>query len=130
MNFQAKELVKTFYKYYPYTRYIFKQPKSLSGCPFSSMNLSEFIVLDENSVHLKFKTLKGEMLMFSMNDLADHVQDAVRKTVLSDFGSFAFACLNNNHLDRTELDNVLETQKKLLEEKYGTVLVRENSKLY
>lgn len=128
MNFYVEDLIRNFYKYYPYTRYIFEQPKAIGGGSFGCLNLSEFIVIDEDSAHLKFKTLKGETLMFSIDSLSDRVQLEVRNTILRDFGSFAYACLGNDHLDRTELDSVLEKQKKLLEEKYGAALERNNTK--
>lgn len=136
-----EDFLNVFNEYYPFERYIFKEPKSI-GMTFDDMLLTELFVpyteiepvLDENNKLLYFTSIPynevyvkvvgnaGEMRIGYL-DFEEHIRTMIRCNFIEDFGGYEYEGLYVDHDDEGD-DNasliaVLKNQKALIEEKYG-----------
>lgn len=136
-----EDFLNVFNEYYPFERYIFKEPKSI-GMTFDDVLLTEFFcpyteikpVLDENNKLLYFTSIPynevyvkvvgnaGEMRIGYL-DFEEHIRTMIRCNFIEDFGGYEYEGLYVDHDDEGD-DNasliaVLKNQKALIEEKYG-----------
>ena len=138
-----KEFIGTYNKYYPFERYILKNPKKINYLfddallcelfiPSTEikpiMNEGEFVGftrIDDDDIYIKLKTSAGEIRM-AYYDFNDHVREEIRHIIISDFGGYEWECLYIENEDDDDLAIALQIQKKLIEEKYGTCNVKDN----
>lgn len=136
-----EDFLNVFNEYYPFERYIFKDPKPI-GMTFDDVLLTEFFcpyteikpVLDENNKLLYFTSIPynevyvkvvgnaGEMRIGYL-DFEEHIRTMIRCNFIEDFGGYEYEGLYVDHDDEGD-DNasliaVLKNQKALIEEKYG-----------
>lgn len=140
---RIEEFINEFNEYYPFERYIVKNPKSIVYL-FDDALLTELfipsteikpIVLDgqfmgfteipKNEICVKVKGPSGEM-RFALFDFADAVIEDIMWIVISDFGGYEWESLYVDHEDDNEdLKIALLEQKRLIEEKYGECNVKD-----
>ena len=142
MSDYDKEFLTGFNEYYPFERYIFKEPKSI-GNLFDDLLLTEIFVpateitpiLDENGrvitfteinsddVYVKVKGCAGEMRI-GYFDFAEHIRENIRDAFKEDIGDYVYECLFVDYEDRSDLMKELELQQKLIITKYGKCRVK------
>ena len=138
-----KDFIDTYNEYYPFERYIVKNPQQINYL-FDDVLLCELFIpsteikpiihegefvgftkINDDDVYIKLKTSAGEIRM-AYYDFNDHIREEVRHIIISDFGHYEFECLYVEHEDDSDLSIALQIQKKLIEEKYGTCNVKDN----
>lgn len=133
-----REFITIFNEFYPFDRYIIKEPKSINPI-FDDLILMELFVPDTeikpvlhnghvvyftninpNEVYIKIKGKAGEMRI-AYYDLAEHIRDEIIEIILNDMGSYNWQSLyvQDEDEDLPDLEEMLNTQKSLIEEKYG-----------
>lgn len=133
----VRDFINVFNEYYPFERYIMKQPKKINSL-FDDAYLTELfipsteikpIVLDgqfigftkipNDEIYVKVKGSAGEM-RFSLFDFSDSVIDGIIWFVILDMGQYEWESLYVEHEDGSEdLKRTLLEQKRLIAEKYG-----------
>ena len=147
MNNYDKDFINTFNEYYPFERYIFKEPKSI-GLTFDDALLTEIFVpcteikpilnpdgsfarftrLNPNEVYVKIKGSAGEM-RFGYVDFNDHVRGQIRWNFVEDIGQYNYEMLYvepEDENDNAELKELLKEQLRLIKEKYGECKIKNN----
>lgn len=141
-----KEFINTFNEYYPFERYIVKNPEKINYL-FDDVLLTELFVpsteikpviyhggfigfthINDDEIYIKLKTNVGEFRM-AYYDFDDSIREEIRRIIISDFGGYEWESLYVEHEeddDFNELKNVLKIQKKLIEEKYRVCNVKDN----
>lgn len=138
-----KEFIGTYNEYYPFERYIVKNPKKINYL-FDDAILCELFIpsteikpimhdgefvgftqINDDDIYVKLKTSAGEIRM-AYYDFNDHIREEIRSIIISDFGGYEWECLYVEHEDDDDLAIALQIQKKLIEEKYGTCNVKDN----
>lgn len=141
-----KEFINTFNEYYPFERYIVKNPEKINYL-FDDVLLTELFVpsteikpvvyhggfidftrINDNEIYIKLKTTVGEFRM-AYYDFDDSIREEIRRIIISDFGGYEWESLYVEHEeddDFNELKDVLKIQKKLIEEKYGVCNIKDN----
>lgn len=138
-----KDFIGTFNEYYPFERYIVKNPKKINYL-FDDAILCELFIpsteikpimhegefvgftqINDDDIYIKLKTSAGEIRM-AYYDFNDHIREEIRRIIISDFGGYEWECLYVEHEDDDDLAIALQIQKKLIEEKYGTCNVKDN----
>ncbi len=144
-----KEFINTFNEYYPFERYIVKNPEKINYL-FDDVLLSELFIpsteikpiihegcfvgfthINDNEIYLKLKC-KNECddnwVEFKMAyyDFDDHIREEIRNIIISDFGGYEWECLYVEPDDFNKLKEALQIQKKLIEEKYGVCNIKDN----
>lgn len=138
-----KEFIGTYNEYYPFERYILKNPKKINYL-FDDALLCELFIpsteikpiihegkfvgftrINDDDIYIKLKTSAGEIRM-AYYDFNDHVREEIRGIIISDFGGYEWECLYVENEDDNDLAIALQLQKKLIEEKYGTCNVKDN----
>lgn len=147
-----KEFINTFNEYYPFERYIVKNPKKINYL-FDDVLLSELFVpsteikpimheggfvgftrINDNEIYIKLKC-KNECddnwveFRMAYYDFDDSIREEIRRIIISDFGGYEWESLYVEHEeddDFGELKEVLKIQKRLIEEKYGVCNVKDN----
>ena len=147
-----KEFVNTFNEYYPFERYIVKNPKRINYL-FDDVLLSELFIpsteikpvvyeggftdftrINDDEIYIKLKC-KNECddnwveFRMAYYDFDDHVREEIRGIIISDFGGYEWESLYVEHEeddDYNELKDALKIQKKLIENKYGVCNVKDN----
>lgn len=136
-----ENFLSLFNEYYPFERYIIKDPKPLN-CLFDDVLLTEIFVpyteikpimyngsfidytsINKDDVYVKIKGKAGEM-RFGYFDFNDHIRDEIREIVFGDIGEFALEGLYVDEeegvpVNKEDLIEMLNIQKRLIEEKYG-----------
>ena len=147
-----KEFVNTFNEYYPFERYIVKNPKRINYL-FDDVLLSELFIpsteikpvvyeggftdftrINDDEIYIKLKwknECDDNLVEFRMAyyDFDDHVREEIRGIIISDFGGYEWESLYVEHEeddDYNELKDALKIQKKLIEDKYGVCNVKDN----
>ena len=147
MNNYDKEFLNVFNEYYPFERYIFKEPKSL-GLTFDDAVLTEIFVpyteikpilnpdgsfarftkLNPNEVYVKIKGNAGEM-RFAYIDFNEHIREQIRWNFVEDIGQSNYELLYvdpEDEDDNAELKELLKEQLRLIKEKYGECKIKNN----
>jgi hypothetical protein len=138
-----KEFIGTYNEYYPFERYIVKNPKKINYL-FDDALLCELFVpsteikpiihdgefvgftqINDDDIYIKLKTSAGEFRM-AYYDFNDHIREEIRNIIISDFGGYEWECLYVEHEDDDDLAIALQIQKKLIEEKYGVCNMKDN----
>lgn len=143
MNDYDKEFLTVFNEYYPFERYILKNPKSI-GNLFDDLLLTEIFVpkteiepisgkngsiimfteINSDDIYVKVKGCAGEMRI-GYFDFAEHIRENIRDTFKEDIGDHVYECLFTDHEDRSDLMKELELQQKLIVTKYGKCKIKE-----
>ena len=143
MNNYDEEFLSVFNEFYPFERYILKNPKSIDNL-FDDLLLTEIFVprteiepiLDHNGelitftkmntddIYIKVKGYAGEMRL-GYFDFEEHIRENIRDIFYEDFGDYAYECLYVDHEDRSDLMKELDLQKKLITAKYGRCKIKE-----
>ena len=144
MNYD-EQFINNFNGYYPFERYILKEPKQVNSLfddvllteifiPSTEIkpitddngNLITFTEVPEDEIYVKLKGPGGEFRM-AYFDLASHIREEIRYSVILDFGQYEWECLYVDHEDDDdELKEALQTQKDKIIEKYGSCEVKNN----
>lgn len=148
MSDYDKEFMDTFNEYYPFERYIVKEPKQINYL-FDDVILTELFVpsteikplVDENGVFLhgftkinnddiyvKLKCCDSEFRM-AYYDFEEHIREEIRRIILTDFGSYEWESLYVDYGDEDadeELKEALLTQKQIITNKYGECNIKTN----
>jgi hypothetical protein len=144
-----REFISTFNEYYPFERYIVKNPKRINYL-FDDVLLSELFVpsteikpvmyeggftgftcINDDEIYIKLKC-KNECddnwveFRMAYYDFDNSIREEIRNIIISDFGGYEWECLYVEYEDDNDLAIALQTQKKLIEEKYGTCNVKDN----
>jgi hypothetical protein len=147
-----KEFINTFNEYYPFERYIVKNPKKINYL-FDDVLLSELFVpsteikpimhegyfvgftqINDDEIYIKLKC-KNECddnwveFRMAYYDFDDSIREEIRNIIISDFGGYEWESLYVEHEeddDFNELKEALQIQKKLIEDKYGVCNVKDN----
>lgn len=137
------DFINSFNEYYPFERYIVKNPKKINYL-FDDALLCELFVpsteikpiihdgefvgftqINDDDIYIKLKTSAGEFRM-AYYDFNDHIREEIRNAIISDFGGYEWECLYVEHEDDDDLAIALQIQKKLIEEKYGVCNMKDN----
>ena len=144
MNYN-EDFINTFNEYYPFERYIVKEPKRVNYL-FDDVVLTELFIpsteikplVDENDkfqgftkinddeiyVKLKCKDVEFRMAYF---DFDEHIREEIRHIIYNDFGQYEWECLYVDHEDsEEELKEALQIQKNKIIEKYGSCEIKES----
>lgn len=144
--------IDTFNEYYPFERYIVKNPKKINYL-FDDALLCELFIpsteikpiihdgdfvgftrINDDDIYIKLKC-KNECddnwveFRMAYYDFNDHVREEIRRIIISDFGGYEWECLYvepDEDDDFNELKEALQIQKKLIEEKYGVCNIKDN----
>jgi hypothetical protein len=141
-----KEFINTFNEYYPFERYIVKEPKKINYL-FDDVLLTEIFVpgteikpeihngnfigftsIDDEEIYIKLKTSVGEIRL-AYYDFNDHIREEIREIIISDFGGYEWQSLyveDEEDEENKELYQALETQYKLIKEKYNECTIKKN----
>ena len=151
MNNYDKEFLNVFNEYYPFERYIFKEPKSI-GLTFDDAVMTEIFVpyteikpilnpdgsfarftkLNPNEVYVKIKGNAGEM-RFAYIDFNDHIREQIRWNFVEDLGQCNYELLyveSENENDTAELKELLKEQSRLIKDKYGDCKIKNNRLIF
>ena len=147
-----KEFINTFNEYYPFERYIVKNPKRINYL-FDDVLLTELFIpsteikpvvyeggftyftrINDDEIYIKLKCKnecddKWVEFRMAYYDFDDHVREEIRGIIISDFGAYEWESLYVEHEeddDFNELKDSLKIQKKLIEDKYGVCNVKDN----
>lgn len=146
------DFINSFNEYYPFERYIVKNPKKINYL-FDDVLLSELFVpsteikpimheggfvgftrINDDEIYIKLKC-KNECddnwveFRMAYYDFDDSIREEIRGIIISDFGAYEWECLYvepDEDDDLDELKEALQIQKKLIEEKYGVCNVKDN----
>lgn len=140
-----KEFIDLINEYYPFERYIVKEPKKINYL-FDDALLTEIFIpgteiepiMDENScrllgftsvvddeIYIKLKCGESEIRM-AYYDFAEHIREEIRYIVMEDFGGNEWQDLYVETEDCSNLKRALELQKELIIEKYGECKIKDN----
>lgn len=149
-----KDFLNTFNEYYPFERYIVKEPKRINYL-FDDVVLTELFVpstelkpiirdgkyvgstqINDDDIYVKLKTSSGEFRM-AYYDFNDHIREEIRSVIIDDFGGWEWECLYISYDDGDDenedqqcadkvLSDALQTQKKLIKDKYGVCNIKDN----
>ncbi len=142
-----EEFIEIFNNYYPFVKYILKVPKSLGfiydDCVLTELFIPYFEakpVLDRNGdlsyftkrnyeeLYCKIQGPAGEMRIAYL-DFGEHIQETIRFMVIQDLGPENWQSLyveyDENDYSK-ELESELRLQKKLIQDKYGSVDIKDN----
>ena len=140
-----KEFVNTFNEYYPFERYIVKEPKQINYL-FDDVVLTElfvpsteikpcvdeegvfhgFISLNNEDIYVKLKCGDAEFRM-AYYDFKEHIREEIRVTVIRDFAEWESLYVDYGDEDMNEeLKKALLIQKQLITNKYGKCDIKSN----
>lgn len=141
-NDYDNQFLNIFNEYYPFERYIVRNPKSIGNLfddallleifiptteitPIidDSGNLLSFTSIEDDSIYIKIKG-PGEMRL-GYFDFSDHIRENIRNIIIEDFGKYEWECLYVDHEDMEELNKLLFEQKSLIEEKYTLCFIKD-----
>jgi len=143
---RIEEFISEFNSYYPFERYIVKNPKPINHL-FDDVVVTELFVPDteikpivengrfvghtqinNDEIYIKLKGNAGEMRL-ALYDLADTVIYDIVGDIIHDFGDYEWEGLYVEHeeIDGENNDSLkiaLLEQKRLIEEKYGECVIK------
>jgi hypothetical protein len=147
-----KEFIDTFNEYYPFERYIVKNPKKINYL-FDDVLLSELFIpsteikpvmhegcfvgftrINDDEIYIKLKCKNkcdDNWIEFRMAyyDFDNHIREEIRHIIISDFGGYEWESLYVEHEgddECNELKEALQIQKKLIKDKYGVCTIKDN----
>lgn len=146
MNDYDERFVDIFNTYYPFEKYIVKDPKPLGLLFSEDVLLTEIFVphtkcnvitddcgncigfhyIDFQKIYIKVKTSVGE-ICFGYADFREHIRENIRDIIISDIGDYEWECLYVDNEDSKEvLKPVFEEQYRLITEKYGSCYLKDS----
>lgn len=147
-----KEFINTFNEYYPFERYIVKEPKRINYL-FDDVLLTELFIpsteikpvmhegefigftrIDDDEIYIKLickDECNDNWVEFRMAyyDFNNHIREEIRHIIISDLGDYEYESLYVEHEgddECNELKKALQIQKKLIEDKYGVCNIKDN----
>ena len=138
MSSYDKDFIETFNEYYPFERYVVKEPKRINYL-FDDVVLIELFVpsteikpcvdeegvfhgftsIDNEDIYVKLKCGDSEFRM-AYYDFNDHIREEIRVMVIKDFTEWESLYIDYDDEDAyEELKEALLTQKQLITNKYG-----------
>ena len=146
MTNQDEEFINNFNEYYPFERYIVKNPQKINYL-FDDVLITEIFIPDteikpylhngkvtgwskvnNDEIYIKLKGEAGEM-RFAYFDFDESVRETIRGIIYEDFGQYEWQSLYVEYDDKDDyldLQEVLLEQKKLITDKYGECNIKEN----
>lgn len=148
MNCYDDQFLGIFNEYYPYERYILKEPKPINYLFDDALLLEVFIPsteikpvlnpdnslltftkINEDEVYIKIQSSAG-IMRFSYFDFSDGIRETIRNLVMDDFGDYEWESLYVDHEDGSDsLKSVFKLQESLILEKYGVCNFKDNYKI-
>ena len=145
MNDYDKEFLSVFNEYYPFERYILKEPRSL-GNLFDDLLLTEIFVpkteidpvfgengriinftdFNQDDIYIKVKGNAGEMRL-GYFDFSEDIREQIRSLIVEDISPYEYECLYVDYDNMDELVDELKHQKELITTKYGDCNIKESS---
>ena len=142
-----EDFVNTFNEYYPFERYIIKEPKKINYL-FDDAVLTEIFIpsteikpyvddngvfhgwnkVDVDEIYVKLKCCDTEFRM-AYYDFNDHIREEIRSIFYQDFGEYEWQSLYVEYEEEYEYDELkeaLQTQKQLITDKYGECQIKDN----
>lgn len=142
-----REFLSIFNEFYPFERYIVKDPKPITYL-FDDAILTEIFVpyteiehlidntghcyhttsiLDNSdSIYVKIKGPAG-IMRFCYFDFSSYIRETIRDIIINDMGKYEYESLYVDHEDgEPELVEMLKQQKKLIAEKYGECNIKKS----
>lgn len=147
-----KEFINTFNEYYPFERYIVKNPKKINYL-FDDVLLTELFVpgteikpvvyeggftdftrINDDEIYIKLKC-KNECddnwveFRMAYYDFDDHIREEIRGIIISDFGAYEWESLYVECEEgeyNEDLAQALKLQHKLVKDKYGVCSMKDN----
>ena len=143
MNYD-KEFLSVFNEYYPFERYIVKEPKPI-GNLFDDAFLTEIFVpeteikpifnsngsfsrytrINDDEIYVKIKGPAGEM-RFGYYDFEEHIRLEIINIIVEDLGKYEYKCLYVDYEDIEDLKNALVEQRNLIIKKYGECTIKKD----
>ena len=138
-----KEFINEFNVYYPFERYIVKEPKRINYL-FDDVLLTELFVpsteikpcvdeegifhgftsIDNEDIYVKLKYGDSEFRM-AYYDFNDHIREEIRVSIIKDFAEWESLYVDYGD-EEEELKEALKTQYNLIKEKYGICNIKPN----
>ena len=141
------EFINTFNDYYPYERYIVKEPQTINNL-FDDVVLTELFIpsteikpyIDDNGgfhgynevpkdeIYVKLKCGESVFRM-AYYDFEEYIREEIRRIIYEDFGTYEWQSLYVEYEEEYEYDELkdaLKLQKQLITEKYGICSIKEN----
>lgn len=135
--------INIFNEFYPFERYILKTPRSIEPLfddiiitelfiptteirPITNNNeLIYFTKVNNDEIYLKINGKAGEMRI-GYFDFSDYIREEIIGIVITDMGHTNWQSLyiQDEDEDIPDLEELLNTQKSLIEEKYGKCYVK------
>lgn len=139
INDYDKEFLNVFNEYYPFERYILKNPKPI-GNLFDEALLEEIFIpqteikpilnddgsklisftsIDKDEIYIKIKTNAG-VIRLGYFDFNQAIRENIRNIIINDFGQYEWESLFVDHEDGDmgKLQEIILEQKYLIEQKY------------
>ena len=137
INDYDKEFLNVFNEYYPFERYILKNPKPI-GNLFDEALLEEIFIpqteiepilgdngsklisftsIDKDNIYIKIKTGAG-VIRLGYFDFNQAIRENIRNIIIDDFGQYEWEGLFVDHEDLGKLQEIILEQKYLIEQKY------------
>lgn len=136
INDYDKKFLNVFNEYYPFERYIIKNPKSIGNLfdealleeifipqteikPIlsDSSELISFTSIDKDEIYIKIKTAAG-VIRLGYFDFNQAIRENIRNIITDDFGQYEWEGLFVDHEDLGKLQEIILEQKYLIEQKY------------
>lgn len=138
-----KEFINEFNEYYPFERYIVKEPKRINYL-FDDAVLTELFIpsteikplfddegvfcghseIPNDEIYIKLKC-KGVEFRMAYWDFNFHIREDIRRIIIEDFGDYEWESLYVDHGDTDdELKEALKIQYNLIKEKYGECVIK------
>lgn len=150
---ETKEFISIFNEYYPFERYIIKNPQSINYL-FDDVKLTEVFVpsteikpityinsvtgkeeymchtkINNDEIYVKLEC-KGVTFRMALYDFDDGIRETIIEIVLEDIGSLNWQSLyikyENGDEEENELKEILKEQKVIITEKYGECNIKSN----
>ena len=141
-----KDFISTFNEYYPFERYIVKNPKKINYL-FDVALLCELFIpsteikpimhegdfvgftqINDDDIYIKLNTPAGEIRM-AYYDFNDHIREEIRRIIISDFGAWEWESLYvecDEGEYNEDLAQALKLQHTLVKNKYGVCSMKDN----
>ena len=142
-----REFIDIFNEYYPFERYIIKEPKRINYL-FDDVVLTELFIpsteikpcvddegifhgfsqVNTDEIYVKLKCGEVEFRM-AYYDFATHIREEIRCILYQDFGKYAWESLYVDYDEEDayiELKEALSIQKQLITNKYGKCNIKPN----
>ena len=146
-----KDFINEFNEYYPFERYIVKEPKRINYL-FDDVFLTELFVpsteikpcVDEEGIFHGFTSIDNEDIYVKLKcknecddnwvefrmayyDFNDHIREEIRVTIIKDFSEWESLYVDYGDEDAYEdLKKALLIQKQLITNKYGDCKIKDN----